>query len=108
MQYVHITFQVFHDNMRSLYLSIFIWSDIYFISYSVLPTVCFKYHVMYLTIPVVKERCAREALPHTFNIDVFKYGRGNSTTIKQIYNESENLNESYDVAVGSNKWWNLP
>ena len=48
MQYVHIIFQVFHNNMRSLYLSIFIWSDIYFISYSVLPTICFKYHVMYL------------------------------------------------------------
>ena len=42
-----------------------------------------------LTIPVAKERCAREALPHTFNIGVFKYGKSKSTTIKQINNESE-------------------
>ena len=28
-----------------------------------------------LTIPVVKGRCAREALPHAFNIGVFKHGK---------------------------------
>ena len=28
-----------------------------------------------LTIPVIKGRCAREALPHVFNIGVFKYGK---------------------------------
>ena len=44
-----------------------------------------------LTIPVVKGRCAREALPHAFNIGVFKYGKSNPTTIKHIYNESTNL-----------------
>ena len=37
--------------------------------------------------------------PHAFNIDVFKYGKSNPTTIKHIYNESENLNENCDVPV---------
>ena len=61
-----------------------------------------------LTIPVVKGRSAREALPQAFNIDVFKYGKSNPTTKKHIYNESEKLNESCDVAFDSNNWWNLP
>ena len=61
-----------------------------------------------LTTPVVKGRCAREALPHACNIGVFKYGKSNPTTMKHIYNESENLNESYDIAFDSNNWWNLP
>ena len=60
------------------------------------------------TIPVVKGRCAREALPHAFDIGVFKYGKSNHTTIKHIYSESENLNESCDVAFDSNDWWTLP
>ena len=54
-----------------------------------------------LTIPVVKGRCAREALPHALNIGVFKYHKSNSTT-KYIYNQFENLNESCDVAFDSN------
>ena len=62
----------------------------------------------HLTIPVAKGRCAREALPHIFDIGVFKYGKSNHTTIKNIYNESENLNGSCDVAFDSNNWWNLP
>ena len=57
-----------------------------------------------LTIPVVKGRCAREALPHAFSIGVFKYGKSNPTTIKHIYNESENLNGSYDDVFDSNNW----
>ena len=61
-----------------------------------------------LTIPVVKGRCAREALPHAFNIGVFKYDKSNPTTIKHIHNESENLNESCDIAFDSNNWWKLP
>ena len=60
------------------------------------------------TILVFKGRCAREALPHAFKIGMFKYDKSNSTTIKHIYNESENLNESCDVAFQSNDWWNLP
>ena len=44
-----------------------------------------------LTMPVIKGRCAREALPHAFSIGVFKYGKSNRTTIKHNYNESENL-----------------
>ena len=61
-----------------------------------------------LTIPVVKGLCAREALPHAFNIGVFRYGKSNPTTIKHIYNESENLNESCDVAFDNNNRWNRP
>ena len=52
--------------------------------------------------------CAREALPHAFNIGMSKCGKGNPTTMKHIYNESENLYESCDVAFHSNDWWNLP
>ena len=62
----------------------------------------------HLTIPVVKGGCACEALHHAFNIGVFEYGKSNSTTIKHIYNKSENLNESCDVAFDRNNWWNLP
>ena len=61
-----------------------------------------------LTIPVVKGRCARDALPHAFDIGVFKYSKSNPSTIKHINNESKNLNESCDVAFDSNNWWNLP
>ena len=46
----------------------------------------------HLTIPVVKGRCAGEALPHAFNIGGFKYGKSNPTKIRHIYNESEDLN----------------
>ena len=55
-----------------------------------------------LTIPVVKGRCAREALPHVFNIGLFKYGKSNSTTIKHIHNESEHFDESCDIALDGN------
>ena len=61
-----------------------------------------------LTIPVGKGRCAREALPHAFNIGVFEYGKSNPTTIKHIYNESDNFNESCHVAFDNNSCWNLP
>ena len=37
-----------------------------------------------LTKPVVKGPCAREALPHPFNIGVFRYGKNKSATIKQF------------------------
>ena len=39
-----------------------------------------------LTIHMVKGRFAREALPHAFNIGLFKYSNRNPTTIKHIYN----------------------
>ena len=61
-----------------------------------------------LIIPVVKGRCACEVLPHAFNIGVFKYCKSNPTTIKHIYNESDNLNKSCDVAFDSKNLWNLP
>ena len=38
-----------------------------------------------LTIPVVKGRCAREALSHAFNIGVLKYGQSNPITMKHIF-----------------------
>ena len=56
---------------------------------------------------VVPLSCAREALPHAFNFGVFKYDKSNPTTIRYIYNESEKLNKSCDVAFDSNNWWNL-
>ena len=62
----------------------------------------------HLTTPVVQGCCAHEALPHAFNTSVFKYGESNLTTIKHIYNESENFNESCAVAFDSKNWWNLP
>ena len=40
-----------------------------------------------LAVPV-KGRSARDALPHTFNIGVFKCSKYNSITIECIYNES--------------------
>ena len=40
----------------------------------------------HLTMPVSKGRCARDALPHTFVIGVFKTVKKNSNTIKHIYN----------------------
>ena len=61
-----------------------------------------------LTIPVIKGRCAHEALPHAFNIGVFKYCKSNFAPIKRIKNEFENLNESCDIAFDSNNWGNLP
>ena len=52
--------------------------------------------------------CQGKGLPHAFDIGVFKYGKSNHAPIKHIYNESENLNGSCDVAFDSNCWWNLP
>ena len=36
--------------------------------------------------PIVMSRCARDALPHTYNIGVFKTVENNSTMIKHINN----------------------
>ena len=44
-----------------------------------------------LTIPVVKGRCARDVLSHTFNIGVYKTTKKNITTIQHISNESANI-----------------
>ena len=57
--------------------------------------------------PVVKGRCAHDALPHTLNIGMFKWGKNNSATKKNIYNESDNLIDSCEVAFDCNDWWNL-
>ena len=51
-----------------------------------------------LTIPVVKERCARDALPHAFHIGVFKFVKTISTAITHIYKESANIIEDCNVA----------
>ena len=50
----------------------------------------------HLTIPVVKGRCACEALPHAFDIDVFKYGE---TTIPQRNLFTTNLGNSMEVVT---------
>ena len=61
-----------------------------------------------LTIPVVKGRCAREALPHSFDIDVIEIVKNNSTMINYIYNESVNFTDNCDVTFDTNDWWNQP
>ena len=55
-----------------------------------------------LTIPVVKGRCARDALLHTFHIGVFKRGKINYTPIKHLHNDSVNLTENCDVHFDNN------
>ena len=60
-----------------------------------------------LTIPVVKGRCAREALPHSFNIGVFKFVLTISPAIKHINKESANIIESCTVACDTNDCWNF-
>ena len=44
-----------------------------------------------LAMPVVKVRCACDALTHTFDIGVFKCGESSFSKIKQIHNEPDNL-----------------
>ena len=60
-----------------------------------------------LTIPVVKGRCARDALPHAFHIGVFKVVKTISTTMKHIYKESSNMIEGRNVAFDTNDCWNF-
>ena len=50
-----------------------------------------------LTMPLGKECCAHDALPHTFDIGVFETIKTNSTTIKHIDNESANIIEGCNV-----------
>ena len=52
--------------------------------------------------PVGKGRCARDTLPHTFDIGVFKTAKKNSTTIKHIHNKSANIIEGCNVAFDTN------
>ena len=60
-----------------------------------------------LTIPVGKGRCARDALPHAFQIGVFKFGFTISTAIKHIYKESANIIEGCNVACDTNDCLNF-
>ena len=43
---------------------------------------------------VVKGRCARDAIPWTFHIEVFKCGQDNSDTITRIGDDSVELLDS--------------
>ena len=43
-----------------------------------------------ILMPILKGCFAHEALPHPFNIGIFKWSKNNSTTIKHIYNEAAN------------------
>ena len=47
-------------------------------------------------------RCARDVLPHTFDIGVFKTVKNYSITIKHIYNSSANITECINVAFDTN------
>ena len=51
-----------------------------------------------ITMPVDKGPCARDALPHAYHIDVFKFIFTISTAIKHIYKESANITEGCNVA----------
>ena len=55
-----------------------------------------------LTIPVVKGRFARGALPHAFHIVKTIF-----TKIKHIYKESANIIEGCNVAFDTNDCWNF-
>ena len=55
-----------------------------------------------LTIPVVKGRCARDALPHAFHIGVLKFVKAISTTMKLIYEKSVKIIEDGNVAFDTN------
>ena len=55
-----------------------------------------------LTIPIVKGRCARDALPQAFHIGMFKLIKTISTAIKHIYKESANIIEGCNVAFDTN------
>ena len=55
-----------------------------------------------LTMPVGKGRCARDALPHTFDMGVFRTVKKNSTTIKYISNQWANIIEGCNVAFDTN------
>ena len=59
------------------------------------------------TIPVVKGRFARDALPHAVHIGVFRYVKTISSTIKHIYKESANIIEGCNVAFDTNDYWNF-
>ena len=60
-----------------------------------------------LTTPVVKGRCARDALPHTFNMGVCLNPLNNSVTIEHIYDESANIIVGCNVAFDDYDSWNF-
>ena len=57
--------------------------------------------------PVRKERCACDALPHAFHIGVFKFIFTISTAITHIYKGSANIIEGCDVACDTNDCLNF-
>ena len=60
-----------------------------------------------LTMPVGKGRCARDALPHTCNIDAFKSVNYIYTSIKRIYSESGNKFEGCNIAFDASECGNF-
>ena len=60
-----------------------------------------------LTIPVVKGRCARDALPQAFHIGVFQFVKTISTAIKEYLKEFANITEGCNVVFETNGCWNL-
>ena len=62
----------------------------------------------HLTMPVIKGRCACNALSNKLNIGEFKSIKNNFITIKHIQNESVNIIEGCNVAFDTNDCWNFP
>ena len=57
-----------------------------------------------LAMSVVKGCCARDALPQTFNIGLFKSNKKKSTKKKRIYDEYANLVDSGNVDFDTSDW----
>ena len=56
---------------------------------------------------VVKGRCARDAIPWTFHIEVLKCGQDNSDTITRIGDDSVELLDSCYVVFDTDDRWNF-
>ena len=61
-----------------------------------------------LTMPLVKVRYARAALPHTFTIGLFKSDYKHSTSKTHICNASANDIDGCNVVLDTNDCWNFP
>ena len=76
--------------------------------YSAWSKSCFMCHMVplnnwncHFTIPIVKEDCAHDTLPHGFNISMFKCIKCNQTYLQQVWDLNWQL-------LDSNNWCNLP
>ena len=105
----HMSFSLFCVNYSCcilLYMgSMFIYISLYILWKPAIKTIIIIIIIIindwkcHLTVPIVNGCCARDALPHTFNIKVFNLAKNNSTITKRIHNESANLIYSCDVVL---------